>query len=130
MKLCYIFVILAAFFMAIGEASITDEKRQNQRFLRTAGYPDHGTAAEEERGAVATIAAALAKLQSKAKIPVTKNTQFKLWHAAKWDYNKLMSHFGFAAKDKALYENNPIYHLIVEYSAKYLRQHTYHGIFI
>ncbi|KAG1687512.1 hypothetical protein DVH05_005126 [Phytophthora capsici] len=119
--------------MAIGEASISsniDENRLSQRFLRTAGAPDQDTTAEEERGVGTTLAAALAKLQGGAKIPLPKNTQFMLWRKSKWNYNKLMSYYGFAGKDKALYENNPIYHRILDYSTNYLRKHTANGIFI
>ncbi|KAG1710767.1 hypothetical protein DVH05_013491 [Phytophthora capsici] len=133
MKFSYIFVTLAAFFMAIGEASISsniDEKRPSQRFLRAAEAPDQDTTAEEERGVGTTLAAALAKLQGGAKIPLPKNTQFKLWRKSKWNYKKLMSYYGFAGKDKALYENNPIYHRILDYSTNYLRKHTVNGIFI
>ncbi|KAG1702619.1 hypothetical protein DVH05_009568 [Phytophthora capsici] len=130
MKLCYILVILAAFFMAIGEASNDDEKRQSQHFLRATGGPDNDAAAEEERGVGTALVAALAKLQGGAKIPLPKNVQFKLWRKSKWNYHKLMSYYGFAGKDKALYENNPIYHRILDYSANYLRKHTVNGIFI
>ncbi|KAL3671425.1 hypothetical protein V7S43_003349 [Phytophthora oleae] len=135
MKRSYIFVVLAAFFVAIGEAAIaTNDKKlmdgPSQRFLRTAGATDNDAVAEEERGIGTKLTAVLAKLQGGAKIPLPKNAQYKLWRKSKWNYNRLMSYYGFAGKDKALYENNPIYHRILDYSTQYLRKHTVNGNFI
>ncbi|KAK1944903.1 hypothetical protein P3T76_003436 [Phytophthora citrophthora] len=137
MKLVHTLLVLAAFFVAIGEASISPKQNNDlkltdstsQRVLRTAGTPDNNAASEEERGVGTNLASALAKLQGGAKIPLPKAAQFKLWRKSKWNFNRLMAYYGFAGKDKALYENNPIYHRILDYSANYLRKHNINGKF-
>ncbi|KAG2774883.1 hypothetical protein PC129_g24777 [Phytophthora cactorum] len=115
MKL-YIFVVLTAALLVIGEAigtaghknhKLTDNSSQG--ILRSTG-PMDDDATEEERGIQTSLFNKLGKAAT--NLPLPEKLQFLIWKKAKWDYKRLSEHFGFKGIPKEVYEKDPKFKLI------------------
>ncbi|KAF1786956.1 hypothetical protein GQ600_10508 [Phytophthora cactorum] len=129
MKL-YIFVVLTAALLVIGEAigtaghknhKLTDNS--NQRIFRSTGSMDDD-ATEEERGIQTSLFNKLGKAAT--NLPLPEKLQFLIWKKAKWDYKRLSEHFGFKGIPKEVYEKDPKFKVLLKYG-EYWRRNGING---
>ncbi|ETN13394.1 hypothetical protein PPTG_08236 [Phytophthora nicotianae INRA-310] len=124
MKRLFIFVILSAAFLAIGEPAGEPGYRNNkltdtpyQRHLRATRATDNDAAAEERR-LQTSLYGKLGKAATKLLMP--EKVKFVIWRKAGWDYNILKQQL-FKGVPKEVYEKDPRFEKVLLRFGAYMR---------